>query len=290
MKILLRLALLALVLIAGLAIALYFFLPPASKAAVKKGSQALLGVEASIEQLPFSLSASAARVGMDNLLIPNPTQFGAAPFLKVGHASIELDTFSVLRKVVRVQEIRLEGTHLHLIQKGAESNLHWFLQRMPGRDTQEVGLASPAEDEGDGKLLAVERVVITGLTAELTVKELPLGTGSWKAALPPLDLDLSSAEPGNSADLMRTILTEIVANGLRGLEAKLPPEARQILQQDQLQRLIGEVLGSALKLDGAGVLGSATGETAQEAFNEVLRNLPGQLPQKSPKFKDLLPD
>lgn len=288
MKNFVRLVLLTLLPIAGLAITLYFLLPGATQTAVQRGSKAALGVEASIESLPFSLSASSARVGMIGLTIPNPTGFGATPFLSVGHASVELDTFSVLQDVIRVREIRLEGTRLHLIQKGSASNLHWFLKRIPTNGSDADEDSSMADPQEDSTLLAVDRVVISGLTAALTLEDLPLGVGSWEVTLPPLDLDLSSAEPGNSGDLMRVILREIVADSVEGLTAQLPPQARQVLQQGDIQDLLKDMLSQGLETDEKGILEKLTGQKTRDAVDEVLRQLPQSKDLKG--FGGLLPD
>ena len=206
MKIMIRLALPGLVLIAVAAIALYNILPAASKAALQYGSQSALGVQATIEEVPLSLSASSARVGMNGLLIPNPPGFGESAFLRVGHASVELETFSVLKDVIQIKEIRLEGTELRLLLKGTASNLQWFLKQVSStggdRETQEN---LPAGDD-PGPLLAVDQVVVSGLRASLTIEDLPLGVGSWEVTLPPLQLNLSAAEPGDSSSLLRELM------------------------------------------------------------------------------------
>jgi len=285
MKIMIRLALPGLVLIAVAAIALYKILPAASKAALQYGSQSALGVQATIEEVPLSLSASSARVGMNGLLIPNPPGFGESAFLRVGHASVELETFSVLKDVIQIKEIRLEGTELRLLLKGTASNLQWFLKQVSStggdRETQEN---LPAGDD-PGPLLAVDQVVVSGLRASLTIEDLPLGVGSWEVTLPPLQLNLSAAEPGDSSSLLRELMREIVAAGLDALRSELPPEIWQVLSPDSLQGMLDGVLKGTLQLNGKVLTDGLQGEQGQTVLDEVLRNLPTQLP-KGVKLKD----
>ncbi|MAE45367.1 MAG: hypothetical protein CMJ86_00595 [Planctomycetes bacterium] len=285
MKIMIRLALPGLVLIAVAAIALYNILPAASKAALQYGSQSALGVQATIEEVPLSLSASSARVGMNGLLIPNPPGFGESAFLRVGHASVELETFSVLKDVIQIKEIRLEGTELRLLLKGTASNLQWFLKQVSStggdRETQEN---LPAGDD-PGPLLAVDQVVVSGLRASLTIEDLPLGVGSWEVTLPPLQLNLSAAEPGDSSSLLRELMREIVAAGLDALRSELPPEIWQVLSPDSLQGMLDGVLKGTLQLNGKVLTEGLQGEQGQTILDEVLRNLPTQLP-KGVKLKD----
>lgn len=280
MKLLIRLAIPLLVLIAASAIALNAFLPSATKAAVQYGSQAALGVEATIEEVPLSLSSTTARVGLSGLEIPNPAGFGLEPFLRVGHASVAMDTFSVLKDVIQIQEIRLEGTKLHLVQKGAKSNLHWFLKRLS--PTGEPSETTQAPKESSEVLLAVKQVVISGLTAALSIEDLPYGVGSWEVTLPPIALDLSKAEPGDSASLVQEILRQIVAASLDSLKSDLPPEVWQVVSPDSLQGLLNEALEGAIQWNSEALLDGLTGEAAQKVLGEALENLP-----KSGSLKDL---
>ncbi|HIG88003.1 MAG TPA: hypothetical protein EYQ25_13315 [Planctomycetes bacterium] len=285
MKIMIRLALPGLVLVAVAAIALYKILPAASKAAVQYGSQSALGVQATIEEVPLSLSATSARVGMNGLLIPNPPGFGESAFLRVGHASVELETFSVLKDVIQIKEIRLEGTELRLLQKGTASNLQWFLKQVSSaRGAQETQENPPAGDD-PGPLLAVDLVVVSGLRASLTIEDLPLGVGSWEVTLPPLELNLSAAEPGDSSSLLREVMREIVAAGLNALRSELPPETWQVLSPSSLQGLLEGVLKGSLQLNGKVLTDGLQGKQGQAVLDEVLRNLPAQLP-KGVKLKD----
>lgn len=285
MKIMIRLALPGLALVAVAAIALYNILPAASKAAIQYGSQSALGVKATIEEVPFSLSATSARVSMIELLIPNPPEFGESVFLRVAHASVELETFSVLKDVIQIKEIRLEGTELRLLQKGTASNLQWFLKQVSSAGGDQETHENQPDGDDPGPLFAVGQVVVSGLRASLTIEDLPLGVGSWEVTLPPLKLNLSAAEPGDSSSLMREVLREIVAASINALRSELPPEIWQVLSPSSLQGLLDGVLKGSLQLNGNILTDGLQGKQGQSVLDEVLRNLPAQLP-KGVKLKD----
>ena len=171
------------------------------------------------------------------------------------------------------------------MQKGTASNLQWFLKQISstGGD-QETNETQPDGDD-PGPLLAVDQVVVSGLRASLTIEDLPLGVGSWEVTLPPLQLNLSAAEPGNSSSLLREVMREIVAAGLDALRSELPPEIWQVLSPDSLQGMLDGVLTGTLQLNEKVLTDGLQGEQGQAVLDEVLRNLPAQLP-KGVKLKD----
>jgi hypothetical protein len=279
MKLLLRLvALLAIALVGG-AIALYAFLPSAARTAVEVGSQEALGVPAGLGGLPLSLGPNQASLGLEELSIANPEPFADSSLLEVDLASVSLDTASVLGEVVRVREVRLDGVRLNLLQKGSTSNLAWFLKRL----ASEPGDTAPAEEEpssspeaaGQGKKLAVDRVLLSGITARLELTDVPLGAGSYEVTLPAMDLDLSDAEPGDTGSLLRVVLRELIDDSLEALEVELPPGTTQALLEGGGWRAAGDAARSVLE------------EKGREEVDRALEKLPTDL--KNP-LKGLLGD
>jgi hypothetical protein len=279
MKLLLRLvALLAIALVGG-AIALYAFLPSAARTAVEVGSQEALGVPAGLGGLPLSLGPNQASLGIEELSIANPEPFADSSLLEVDLASVSLDTASVLGEVVRVREVRLDGVRLNLLQKGSTSNLAWFLKRL----ASEPGDTAPAEEEpasspeaaGQGKKLAVDRVLLSGITARLELTDVPLGAGSYEVTLPAMDLDLSDAEPGDTGSLLRVVLRELIDDSLEALEVELPPGTTQALLEGGGWRAAGDAARSVLE------------EKGREEVDRALEKLPTDL--KNP-LKGLLGD
>ena len=171
MKLVVRLAVLGTLALAGGAIALYMLLPSAARTAVEVGSQEALGVPAALGGLPLSVGPDSASLAIEELAIANPEPFEESSFFEVDLASVTLDTASVLSDVVRIRELRLDGTRLNLLQRGSDSNLAWFLKRLPsggeGPTEPETAPASEEPAAGGGKLLAVDRVVLSGLSARL---------------------------------------------------------------------------------------------------------------------------
>lgn len=279
MKLLLRLvALLAIALVGG-AIALYAFLPSAARTAVEVGSQEALGVPAGLGGLPLSLGPNQASLGIEDLSIANPEPFADSSLLEVDLASVSLDTASVLGEVVRVREVRLDGVRLNLMQKGSTSNLAWFLKRLasePGdtAPTEEEPASSP-EAAGQGKKLAVDRVLLSGITARLELTDVPLGAGSYEVTLPAMDLDLSDAEPGDTGSLLRVVLRELIDDSLEALEVELPPGTTQALLEGGGWRAAGDAARSVLE------------EKGREEVDRALEKLPTDL--KNP-LKGLLGD
>lgn len=281
MKLLLRLVVLLAVALIGGAIALYAFLPSAARKAVEVGSQEALGVPAGLGGLPLSLGPDAASLGIEELSIANPEPFKDSSLLEVDLASVSLDTASVLEDVVRVREVRLDGVRLNLMQKGSTSNLAWFLERLaaePGAQDPQQEEPAPGEGEasdGAGKKLAVDRVLLSGITARLDLADVPLGAGTYEVSLPAMDLDLSDAEPGDTGSLLRVVLRELIDDSLAAFEVELPPGTTQALLEGGGWRAAGDAARSALE------------EKGREEVDKALEKLPTDL--KNP-LKGLIGD
>lgn len=269
MKLVVRLAVLGTLALAGGAIALYMLLPSAARTAVEVGSQEALGVPAALGGLPLSVGPDSASLAIEDLAIANPEPFEESSFFEVDLASVTLDTASVLSDVVRIRELRLDGTRLNLLQRGSDSNLAWFLKRLPsGGEGSTEPETAPAPEEpaaGGGKLLAVDRVVLSGLSARLELADVPLGAGAYEVTLPAMDLDLSDAEPGDVGSLLQVVLREVIDDSLAALEVELPPGTTQALLEGGGWSAIEDAAREALEQEG------------RERLDEVIEDLPTDL-------------
>lgn len=269
MKLVVRLAVLGTLALAGGAIALYMLLPSAARTAVEVGSQEALGVPAALGGLPLSVGPDSASLAIEELAIANPEPFEESSFFEVDLASVTLDTASVLSDVVRIRELRLDGTRLNLLQRGSDSNLAWFLKRLPsGGEGSTEPETAPAPEEpaaGGGKLLAVDRVVLSGLSARLELADVPLGAGAYEVTLPAMDLDLSDAEPGDVGSLLQVVLREVIDDSLAALEVELPPGTTQALLEGGGWSAIEDAAREALEQEG------------RERLDEVIEDLPTDL-------------
>ena len=269
MKLVVRLAVLGTLALAGGAIALYMLLPSAARTAVEVGSQEALGVPAALGGLPLSVGPDSASLAIEELAITNPEPFEESSFFEVDLASVTLDTASVLSDVVRIRELRLDGTRLNLLQRGSDSNLAWFLKRLPsGGEGSTEPETAPAPEEpaaGGGKLLAVDRVVLSGLSARLELADVPLGAGAYEVTLPAMDLDLSDAEPGDVGSLLQVVLREVIDDSLAALEVELPPGTTQALLEGGGWSAIEDAAREALEQEG------------RERLDEVIEDLPTDL-------------
>lgn len=267
MKLLVRLAVLGTLALAGGAIALYALLPSAARTAVEMGSEEALGVPAALGGLPLSVGPESASLGIERLAITNPEPFEESAFFEVDLASVTLDTASVLGDVVRVREVRLDGTRLNLVQRGSSSNLAWFLGRLPSNDAATPSPdADPGSPEpGSGKLVAVDRVVLSGLSARLELEGVPMGAGVYEVTLPAMDLDLSEAEPGDVGSLLQVLLREVIDDSLAALEVELPPGTTKALLEGGGWSAIKGAAKEALEQEG------------RDRLDEALEDLPKDL-------------
>lgn len=267
MKLLVRLAVLGTLALAGGAIALYALLPSAARTAVEMGSEEALGVPAALGGLPLSVGPESASLGIERLAITNPEPFEESAFFEVDLASVTLDTASVLGDVVRVREVRLDGTRLNLVQRGSSSNLAWFLGRLPSNDaaTPSPDADPGSQEPGSGKLVAVDRVVLSGLSARLELEDVPMGAGVYEVTLPAMDLDLSEAEPGDVGSLLQVLLREVIDDSLAALEVELPPGTTKALLEGGGWSAIKGAAKEALEQEG------------RDRLDEALEDLPKDL-------------
>ena len=269
MKLVVRLAVLGTLALAGGAVALYMLLPSAARTAVEVGSQEALGVPAALGGLPLSVGPDSASLAIEELAIANPEPFEESSFFEVDLAAVTLDTASILSDVVRIRELRLDGTRLNLLQRGGDSNLAWFLKRLPsGGEGPTEPETAPAPEEpaaGGSKLLAVDRVVLSGLSARLELADVPLGAGAYEVTLPAMDLDLSDAEPGDVGSLLQVVLREVIDDSLAALEVELPPGTTQALLEGGGWSAVEDAAWEALEQEG------------RERLDEVIEDLPTDL-------------
>jgi len=165
------------------------------KTGVETGGPLILGVPTKLDDASISILGGSAE--LDGLTLGNPEGFQEDMF-KLTEARVKLDTFSVLRDEIVIEDVLIDGPHITLeFGKGGATNWQTVLARLEGE---------PKEEEKGGKKIRIDHLVISN--AKISLAGLPLGI-PVNIPLPTLELsDIKSADGGGVT--ARKALTQIV--------------------------------------------------------------------------------
>ncbi len=256
MKIVVRVGVVLLLLLVLLLSGTLLFTGSIVKSAIEHGGTWATGSATRVE------SASAGIVGgeleLERLSIANPAGFSDQPFLRIATTRAGWDSRSLLSDRIHVREIAVDGLALRLERTAQGTNYGAILAHLERKGGEP---AAPAEG-GARRTLIVDRIVLTNLTADLVLADLPLASGSYSAKVPRLEIaDFRSdgSTPEIVGKLLGAVLEAALSSSLEAGQGIFPKD----LLTDLQKKLEGaEVLDEAKKtlkslepaLDGLGDL------------------------------------
>lgn len=286
MKILIRLAALAILALAGLFAAGYFLVPPAAKKAAEEGSRHAFGVPATLESIGAKLGLGTTGIGFRGYELQSPGDV-EQPLLSIGEFRLGVGTSSLISQPKSVTEFTLEGVELTLVQDGVSNNLVPVLEQLAklggdGGESPPEGEETGADGEGEGSpgpRLRVGKVSVNGVAARFIVRGIPgVAELDERFEVPAYEADLSAAtgEEGKSAaEVAGLIVTDLKERALAAADGKLPPEALTMLEQT----LDGGLQGG---LDGALDAGK---DALKNAFDDKKDELEGAAKDKADELE-----
>jgi hypothetical protein len=260
MKLLRRLLLAGLVLLALAVGALFLGLDRAVRAAVEKGGTRALGVPTHLERA--SLSPFDGEVTLGGLEVENPPGFEATPFLTLGRAHTQVDLASLRGEVARIDLVELESVALLLQRREGRSNYGVILEHLDSGGGEE-----PREPEGEGVRLNIERLVIRDIRADFDLVPIAGDAARTQVTIPELVLeDLgNSAEGASMAEITARVVQALLQASLQAGGRVLSPE----LLADLRKGLSGLELDEGL-LEKVGDIGGDAGKVL-EGLGDVLK-------------------
>ena len=276
MKLVKKLLLLAVFAVVAIGLAGWFLVPPAAKGAVEQGSRYAFGVPTSLASLGAKVGLSTSGIHVEGYRVASPEGFDGKPLLEVGKLGFGVGTTSLLGEPKVVDELVLEGLELHLVQKGAQSNLLPVLQqmrRLAGTGGATEAPAPGGEAGSPGPRIKVKRVRIAGLAATVDVSGIPgLGDLTQRFELPAYDADwtkLSGEDGVTVAELASKLMQEVTDSALAKADEHLPAAASQVLRASLTGGLTGGVDGA---LDAARGAAEEAAKKELEGAKEKLKD------------------
>ena len=151
---------------------------------VEKGGSLVLGVPTTLEGA--SVSLLKGRAALNGLALGSPKGFRAPEMLRVGHARVDMDLWSLRRRELVVNDVLIDGPEITLEFAGGKTNWGVLLQRLKGEPS--------AEERASETKMRVDRIVI--VNGRVRVEGIPFAE-SMGVPLPRVEIkDLRTADGG----------------------------------------------------------------------------------------------
>jgi hypothetical protein len=282
-----RLLVVAAVLAATLAVAVWLFLDEILEVAFERGGTRALGVRtevAEVEVGPF-----AGTLSLSELTVANPEGFTSERFLSLKSAEMRVEPRTVLGSPVVVSRIAISGVQINLEGSGRKTNYGAVLEsvgRLGG------GEEAPARGSGDAQAVLVREILIKDVSARLAFTPLGRRLTTVEARIPEFKLvNVSSASTAGGiaaqiAALTTTVILQAVLAKGQGFPGDLSSDLRRrigtidavTLGAPSLVEESGrEVLERVRRVPGAG--------EAVEGAGKLLKGLGGLLQGEPPPEK-----
>ena len=242
----------------------------ALKAGIETAATKTLNVTVSVGDV--DLSIMSGRVGLQNLLINNPSGYQHDKLLELKSAKIEVDVWSLLSDTVKIKEIKLDGATVVLEQKGFSNNIKDVIKSIPAKKEQ------PAEPSG--KKLHIDNLEITNTTVNVKLLPIPGKADTLTLKLAPIKMtDLGGDNKLNTAALSSKILLAITKGIAEQGAGLLPKEMIDSLASElkNVEALTGTLIeqgGEILKTGkDAGKEAIETGKDVEKTTTDAIKGL-----------------
>lgn len=249
MKLLLRLALVALLLVLLVVGAGFFFLGPIVGAAIGKGATYATGVESSVAKADVGIVNGA--LDLEDFRIGNPPGFTAPHFLAMKRARARWEGSTIFSERIEIPEFVLDGFELHLERNAKGSNWQAILDHLE-RVAGPAKEPAPQAEAGPERALHVRRIELKDLKVALHLADVPIGAGTHSLTLPTIVIEDFRSD-GTTLEIVATLTRAVVGavleqsvksgggvlpkdvlenldRGLEGLKERLEAEAGKRLQ------------------------------------------------------------
>lgn len=268
-KILVVLAVLALLLVGALVAGAYFFRGSIIKQVIERGGTYATGVETTLDSAELEFGPPS--LTLDGLQVANPDGFDSPYFLRIDDGSTAFDT-----DAGEVGTLAFDGVDMYLDGVGEGSNYNTILANL---DRFESGDGDAAGSDADSNLV-IRSLVIENVEVHVrNVPGLAQLTGDVAIEIPRVELNDLGEEPMSWGEMfslvIKTLVTATIENGGGILPANMLDNLSGSL--GQLASLDGEVVtrlteGARDALDGARDRVDDAVEGAKDKAGEAVDN------------------
>ncbi len=274
MKILLKLIVVLVVIVALGVAGVAFYADSLVKKGIEQGGEMALGVPTRLDNAKISLFGGEA--ALNGLRISNPAGFKAQTFMELGQGAVAVSLTSLLGDTVTIPKVTLSHIRVNLEQKGEKNNIDPLLRRAKSlSNSKSAGKPQPQGSIGGGKKVIVDYFLLEDvrLNADLDI----LGQiSSVELVLPKIELrNLGAKEQGLPMPELIQQVVQAVLSAAQQSSGQLSPA---------LAALLAGELGD---LDGikAQVIGKAKVQVEKQV-KELQKQMKEQLPADLPPEVD----
>jgi hypothetical protein len=220
---LLRLVTTLLIIVIVLVVVGIVMLDRIAKTGIEKGCTYMLGVNTTVEDVHVSLFSG--QFHMDDLIISNPPNFSADPFVHLGGIRVHLVPKSVVTDTIELTLFELDGLDLFIEQHVDGSNTQTILDTLKSR----VPESSPSKSD---RRFKVDRIVVRNVNARVSLFSELTKRDPITISLPEIvieDLDSDNAKGLLLEELIQKILPAIIEAVLKEGGDVLPPDLTDAL-------------------------------------------------------------
>ena len=272
-----KIALILVLVLAGLIVFLQYFGGATIKQTVNTGGPLLLGVPVKLESALLRPLAGRAHLG--GLVVGNPEGFKTESLFELGHIDIELDTRSLLGDTIRIRKIDIKDPKITMERGLTQSNLGALLEKLEkpdaAKEVEKTEAKEPTEPAKPGKKVIIDEITIAG--AQLNLSLTAMGGFSAPLPLPSITLrDLGKESDGAS---FTAVITDIV-KAILGSATQVATGAGKLVGKGAQLVGDGAVAVGGAAVDGAKVVGgaaAAAGGAVLDGAGAALKGIGGLL-------------
>jgi hypothetical protein len=262
MKLILRLALLAIVLVVVGLFVLVGNIDRVAKTAIEGGATYATGVNVTTQSVGLSLLGG--QLNVNNLNIPNPTGYKTPHMLNMGNFQVALSLPSLTTDTVVVPILALENLDLYIEEQADGSNnvsaILANVQKVAG--PSDPSKPSEPADTSSSKKVKVDTLILRNITAHVHPRGIASVAGPISVTIP--EIKLEGVTPDNAqglaiSELYERILPIIISAVVQKGAGLIPADLSNTLTKD-----VGKVVEQ---------LGAEAGKLAQQLTTEMDKTL-----------------
>jgi len=248
MKVLFKLLIALLVVVAIVVAGAFFYIDSIAKKAIEQGGEMALGVPTNLESVHISLLGGEA--SLSGLQIANPVGFKAQTFMELGQGAVAISLGSLMGDTVIIPQVKLSHVRLNLEENGKKNNIDPILTRAKSMGGQKEKSASKPEAKGgqkEGKKFVIEYFSLEDvqINAHLGL----LGhSSSVNLVLPKIELrNLGGESQGLPMPELIQKVVQAILSAAQKSSGQLSPALAKLLSSELggLEEISTEVVGQA---------------------------------------------
>ena len=227
--------------VAGIGVYLVQNLDGIVKDLIEQAGTESTGTPIRVAAVKINLQEGTATIS--GLTVANPAGFSAEPLLRMDNIAVSIDTSSLTRAVIVINNIGVVGMHVLAEQKGTTTNVQSLMDAMESADSNNGGSSAGEDAEIE---MAIARISFSENTMELRSEQL----GSRSVKLSDMNFrQLGTQDNGLTpdevaAELSTQLLGQVQDAVKSALQKYLAEEA-----ETQLKGKLKEKLGSLFSRD-----------------------------------------